>query len=180
MTRHDTSSATDLTPWLAVACSTCTVEQDRVDIPALLELAGLVAGAGLRPMAPVAAHLWGRAVARGDDPQQALRVIVSSLPTPPVPPQEREDQQHWHRFAETCCRRLRLTPDRASVETLPELSRAVAHASVRPMAPVAAYLLGAGERAGDEPLEQRATALVEAISRVSAARAGNQDPQVAS
>ncbi|WP_232549986.1 DUF6457 domain-containing protein [Propioniciclava soli] len=48
-------------PWLDHVCAALELDPTRVDVDAILSLAGEVADASTRPLAPVAAHLWGLA-----------------------------------------------------------------------------------------------------------------------
>ncbi|MDN5564197.1 MAG: DUF6457 domain-containing protein [Luteococcus sp.] len=183
----ETQPSPDLQPWLETACRAVGIPRHRLDTAALIALAGQVAASGLRPMAPVAARIWGLALSRGGDPETTRRAIIESLPAQPVATHEREDRQHWQLFVQGCCHRLQLAPGLVPLEEIPALTREVAHASIRPMAPVVAHLLGLTTDAGPT-LRERTDAVLEALSRAATASGqqteagptGNPDPQVAS
>lgn len=62
-------------PWVDHVCRALDVDPAQVDVAAVHELAGEVAAAFTRPMAPVAAHLWGLASGRrggAADPRAAI------------------------------------------------------------------------------------------------------------
>ncbi|MEL4358823.1 MULTISPECIES: DUF6457 domain-containing protein [unclassified Luteococcus] len=166
-----------LDPWVDAACEALGQNPHLTDTTELLELAGQVATAGLRPMAPVSAYLWGWALAEGRDRELARRVILDALPAEPLPEESREDPRCWQAFVAQSCGGLGLDPAEVPVDELPHLARAVAHASVRPMAPVAAFLLGLGGPAG---LSSRFDIVLAAVQSASEEPTGNRQPQVAS
>lgn len=63
-------------PWIDHVCGALGVDPALVDVVAIHELAGDVAAAHERPMAPVAAHLAGRSVGQGGSLAHAHRVLV--------------------------------------------------------------------------------------------------------
>ncbi len=68
-------------------------------------------------------------------------------------------------FVAAACAELDLPPDSADTKVILDLAREVAHNTVRPAAPIGAYLLGlaVGRGAGDPAeLAARLTALVQA------------------
>lgn len=73
--------------WVAHVCAAVGVEPARVDIAAIHSLTGAVAAGFTRPMAPVAAHIWGLAqVAHPDADPDALRdAILAAMPARGLP-----------------------------------------------------------------------------------------------
>lgn len=65
-------------PWIDHVCGALGVDPGLVDVGAVHALAGEVAAAYERPMAPVAAHLAGRAVGRGGSLADAHRVLLDA------------------------------------------------------------------------------------------------------
>lgn len=63
--------------WLAHVCAAVGVDPSSVDLNAVHDLAGQVAAVYERPMAPVAAHLWG--LARGAHPDADSDVLRDAL-----------------------------------------------------------------------------------------------------
>lgn len=53
-----------------------------------------------------------------------------------------EDRAAWHPFVERVCKALELDPTRVDIDAILDMTREIAHAGARPMAPVSAYLLG--------------------------------------
>lgn len=66
MDRRDVDAAA-WRPWIEHVCAQTAVDPALIDLPDLLQLTATVADGFTRPMAPVAAHLWG--LARASDPQ---------------------------------------------------------------------------------------------------------------
>lgn len=123
-----------------------------VDVDAIHDVAGAIARAGLRPIAPVGGYLWGAAI--GQHPQadraELQQALLDVVPSTPLDSEQAEDPAQWHAFAQRACDALGLDVDDVPVDELPGIGRHIAHASVRPMAPVATYLLGlAHTRSGD-------------------------------
>lgn len=69
-------------PWVDEACQAVGVDPRLVDLDAVLALTGTVAHRLARPMAPVAAHILGLAMASGDAarPGRLIEALVSTLP----------------------------------------------------------------------------------------------------
>lgn len=64
-------------PWIDHVCAAVGVDPAAVDVAAVHDLSGEVAAVFTRPMAPVAAHLWGLARGRFPDADPAaLRAAV--------------------------------------------------------------------------------------------------------
>lgn len=62
-------------PWIDHVCAAVDVDPALVDVSALHALSGRVAGTFSRPMAPVAAHLYGVALGAGVAPEDAVAAI---------------------------------------------------------------------------------------------------------
>ena len=77
-----------------------------------------------------------------------------------------EDRTEWAPFVERACEALGLAADRVDIDAILDMTREIAHAGARPMAPVSAYILGlaVGRRPDASPeflrrvLEDAATA----------------------
>lgn len=84
--------------------------------------------------------------------------IRRSTGTPP------EDRTPWRPFIERVCAAVGVDPDLVDEDAVLDMTREVAHAGARPMAPVSAYVLGLAVGAGGDPewlrrvLEDAATA----------------------
>lgn len=53
-----------------------------------------------------------------------------------------EDRAQWQPFVDRVCAALGLDPARVDIDAILDMTREIAHAGARPMAPVSAYLLG--------------------------------------
>lgn len=53
-----------------------------------------------------------------------------------------EDRSEWGPFVDRVCAALGLDRDRVDIDAILDMTREIAHAGARPMAPVSAYLLG--------------------------------------
>lgn len=53
-----------------------------------------------------------------------------------------EDRSEWGPFVDRACEALGLDRGRVDIDAILDLTREIAHAGARPMAPVSAYLLG--------------------------------------
>lgn len=74
--------ATAWEAWITHVCAALEVDPARVDVAAVHGLTGTIASRFTRPMAPVAAHLWGLAQgAHPDaDPLTLRDAIIASIP----------------------------------------------------------------------------------------------------
>ena len=72
----------------------------------------------------------------------AIRVATGSPP---------EDRTPWRPFIERVCAAVGVDPDLVDEDALLDMTREVAHAGARPMAPVSAYILGVAVGAGGDP-----------------------------
>lgn len=70
------------TPWLHEVAAALALDSVDVPLGGILGLAGTVSSRFTRPMAPVAAFLWGyaRGVRPADDPLTLTAAILSALP----------------------------------------------------------------------------------------------------
>ena len=75
-----------------------------------------------------------------DTPEQLARWIASHPEAPANAPVN--DKPDWRAFVEDACARLDLDPALVDEHAVLRLARRVAHGGARPMAPVAAYILG--------------------------------------
>ena len=64
--------------WIDHVCQALGVDPADVDVRAIHDLTGQIANEYERPMAPVAAHLWGIARARGVEPAEAAETLVAA------------------------------------------------------------------------------------------------------
>lgn len=64
-----------------------------------------------------------------------------------------EDRSEWQPFVTRVCEALGLDADRVDIDAILEMTREIAHAGARPMAPVSAFLLGlaVGRRPDESP-----------------------------
>lgn len=71
-------------PWIDHVCAAVGVDRRRVDVRAIHDLAGEVAARVARPMGPVAAHLWGLAMAsdRAADADALRRALSEATARP--------------------------------------------------------------------------------------------------
>lgn len=53
-----------------------------------------------------------------------------------------EDRSEWGPFVDRVCEALGLDRDRVDIDVILDMTREIAHAGARPMAPVSSYLLG--------------------------------------
>lgn len=53
-----------------------------------------------------------------------------------------EDRSAWEPFVARVCAALGLDADRVDIDAILDLTREIAHAGARPMAPVSAFILG--------------------------------------
>lgn len=53
-----------------------------------------------------------------------------------------EDRSEWAPFVERACASLGLDAARVDIDAILDMTREIAHAGARPMAPVSAYILG--------------------------------------
>lgn len=53
-----------------------------------------------------------------------------------------EDRSEWGPFVQRVCDALGLDPARVDIDGILDMTREIAHAGARPMAPVSAFLLG--------------------------------------
>ena len=53
-----------------------------------------------------------------------------------------QDETGWQEFVDRACAALEIDPGRVDIHGVLELSREIAHAGARPMAPVSAHLWG--------------------------------------
>ena len=53
-----------------------------------------------------------------------------------------EDRTEWEPFVERVCASMGLDRGRVDIDAILDMTREIAHAGARPMAPVSAYLLG--------------------------------------
>lgn len=69
-------------PWINEACLAVGVDPALVDTDAVLALTKTVAQRFVRPMAPLAAHILGLAIASGGaaDTEQLIEQLVGTLP----------------------------------------------------------------------------------------------------
>ncbi len=67
---------------------------------------------------------------------------LSRLERPEGEPPVTEDRSQWQPFVDRVCAALDLDPERVDLDAILEMTREIAHAGARPMAPVGAYLLG--------------------------------------
>lgn len=72
----------------------------------------------------------------------AIRLATGSPP---------EDRTPWRPFIERVCAAVGVDPDLVDEDALLDMTREVAHAGARPMAPVSAYILGVAVGAGGDP-----------------------------
>ena len=64
---------------------------------------------------------------------------------------EPEDRTEWAPFIERATAAVGVEPSLVDADAILELTREIAHAGARPMAPVAAYILGLAVGAGRDP-----------------------------
>lgn len=71
-------------PWIDQACAALDVGSAGVDVAAIHDLTSTIARDFVRPMAPVAAYLWGLAVAAHPDvaAEQLRQLIYEAMPRP--------------------------------------------------------------------------------------------------
>lgn len=74
------AAASAWAPWIESACATLGVDPALVDLSQIHDLSGAVAREVVRPMGPVAAYLWGVAVATHPDadPAELRRAIAAA------------------------------------------------------------------------------------------------------
>ncbi|MGA4507484.1 DUF6457 domain-containing protein [Propionibacteriaceae bacterium G1746] len=136
--------------WLDHVCGALDVDARLVDPHLVHALTSEVAERWTRAMAPVSAALWGMAGVTDD----ARAQVVAAAQTAVAVPGGEQDPAAWARFVDDACARLGL--DRRLVDELAilDLTRQVAHAGARPVAPVAAFVWGvamtSGGGAGDD------------------------------
>lgn len=73
----------DWQPWIDHVCAAVDVDPALVDLTAIHELTGRVAGDFTRPMAPVAAHIWGLAGAT-EAARDAIAAAAVDAGAPPA------------------------------------------------------------------------------------------------
>ena len=92
--RRQTEDRSQWRPFIERACAAVGVDPALVDEDAILSLTREVAHAGARPMAPVAAYVWGRAVGEAlaagcrvdaDYLGRVLEDVATAAPVPPNP-----------------------------------------------------------------------------------------------
>lgn len=66
-----------------------------------------------------------------------------------------EDRSGWRPFIERACEAVGIDPNSVDENMILDLARVVAHDGERPMAPVAAYILGLAVGAGGDVEEKR-------------------------
>ena len=62
-----------------------------------------------------------------------------------------EDRSNWGPFVQRACEALGVDPALVDTDAILNLTREVAHAGARPMAPVSAYILGLAVGRGGDP-----------------------------
>jgi len=70
-----------------------------------------------------------------------------------------EDRSEWRPFIDRACAAVGVDPAQVDEDVVLPLTREIAHAGARPMAPVSAYLLGLAVGAGHDPEAARAALL---------------------
>lgn len=140
-------------PWIDAVCEPLGVDPAWIDIAEVHELTSAIASGFVRAMAPVSAYIWGLArTTHPDTDPDALRAsIIAALPADPgdVGP---DDREAWRPFLAQAATVAGVAADRVPVDSILELTREIAHAGARPVAPVGAYVWGlASGRADADP-----------------------------
>lgn len=125
--------------------------------PANRSVRGVMANLALLPVDPGDASVDDL-----DTPEQLAHWLDSH---PVASPAEVDEKAAWRAFVEDACARVGVDAARVDEHAILRLTRRVAHAGARPMAPVAAYLLGLalGADPDADPVELT-TRLEEAIA----------------
>lgn len=108
-----------------------------------------------------------------DTPEQLERWLAGN---PAAQPEAVDDHAGWRAFVVDACARLGLDADRVDEHAILRLARRVAHGGARPMAPVAAHILGLA-LGGRPPADAAAVlaALEQAIDRAPTPKASDRE-----
>lgn len=160
---HDLPEGLD--GWIEQACAAVQEDPATIDVHALLGLASAAAHSGLRPLAPVACAIWGLAcTSHPTRPEAQLHeVLVQAFTSFGQTGQPADELQVWKLRTQQACASVDVDPAAVDIERVQSMTRRVAHATARPMAPVTAHLWGRAVGRGQDG-ERAARALASCLA----------------